>query len=45
MIGSEDAAKGVDMALAPTVNIDRSPLWGRSYESLGEDPFLTASLG
>jgi beta-glucosidase len=45
VIGTEDAAKGVDMALAPTLNIDRSPLWGRSYESLGEDPFLTASLG
>ena len=44
VIGAEDAAKGVDLALAPTINIDRSPLWGRSYESLGEDPFLTASL-
>jgi beta-glucosidase len=44
VIGAEDAAKGVDMALAPTINIDRSPLWGRSYESLGEDPYLTASL-
>lgn len=44
VIGAEDAAKGIDMALAPTVNIDRSPLWGRSYESLGEDPYLSASL-
>jgi beta-glucosidase len=44
VIGAEDAAKGVDMALAPTINIDRSPRWGRSYESLGEDPYLTASL-
>ena len=44
VIGAEDAAKGVDMALAPTINIDRSPLWGRSYETLGEDPYLTASL-
>src|SRR5205807_8683894 len=34
----------VDLALAPTINIQRSPLWGRSYESLGEDPYLTASL-
>jgi len=45
VIGNEEAAKGVDMALAPTLNIDRSPLWGRSYESLGEDPYLTATLG
>jgi beta-glucosidase len=44
VIGAEDAAKGVDLALSPTINIDRSPLWGRSYESLGEDPYLTASL-
>src|ERR1700727_247445 len=44
VIGAEDAAKGVDMALSPPINIDRSPLWGRSYESLGEDPYLTASL-
>lgn len=44
VIGSEDAAKGVDMALGPTINIDRSPYWGRSYETLGEDPYLTASL-
>lgn len=44
VIGSEDATKGIDLALSPTINIDRSPLWGRSYETLGEDPFLTATL-
>jgi len=44
VIGSEDAATGVDMALAPTINIDRTPKWGRSYETFGEDPFLTASI-
>ncbi len=44
VIGAEDATKGVDLALAPTINIDRSPYWGRSYETLGEDPYLTASL-
>ena len=40
VIGAEDAAVGVDMALPPTINIERDPLWGRAYESLGEDPFL-----
>jgi len=44
VIGAEDAAKGIDLALGPTINIDRSPYWGRSYETLGEDPYLTASL-
>lgn len=44
VIGAEEAAKGVGLALSPTVNIERSPLWGRSYETLGEDPYLAASL-
>jgi beta-glucosidase len=44
VVGAEDAAVGIDMALAPTINILRDPLWGRSYESLGEDPYLTATL-
>jgi beta-glucosidase len=44
VIGAEDATKGVDLALSPTINIDRSPYWGRSYETLGEDPYLAASL-
>jgi beta-glucosidase len=44
VIGAEDATKGIGLALSPTINIDRSPLWGRSYETLGEDPYLTASL-
>ena len=45
VVGAEDAAVGIDAALAPTINIERDPRWGRAYESLGEDPFLTASLG
>lgn len=44
VIGAEDAGVGVDVALAPMVNIERDPLWGRAYESLGEDPYLSASL-
>ena len=44
VIGAEDAAIGIDVALAPTINVERDPRWGRAYESLGEDPFLTASL-
>jgi beta-glucosidase len=30
--------------LGPTVNIDRDPRWGRSFEAFTEDPFLNASL-
>ncbi len=42
VIGAEDRTKGVSIALGPTINIDRDPRWGRSFESLSEDPYLTA---
>ena len=29
---------------SPTVNLNRDPRWGRSDESFGEDPFLTAAI-
>jgi beta-glucosidase-like glycosyl hydrolase len=29
---------------APTVNMDRDPLWGRTDESFGEDPYLTSTM-
>jgi beta-glucosidase len=44
-IGSEARFKGNDLVYGPTVNILRTPLWGRSFESFGEDPFLTARMG
>ncbi len=44
VIGSEEAGKGADVNLGPTVNIDRDPRWGRSFEAFTEDPFLNASL-
>ncbi len=43
-LGAEAAGKGRDLLFAPTVNIVRTPLWGREAETLGEDPFLTATL-
>ena len=30
--------------LGPTVNIDRDPRWGRSFEAYTEDPFLNGAL-
>lgn len=44
VIGAEEAAKGVNVNLGPTVNIDRDPRWGRSFEAYSEDPFLNAEL-
>ena len=37
-------ALGRDMILGPTVNINRTPLWGRNFEGYGEDPYLTSRL-
>jgi beta-glucosidase len=44
-IAQEVKALGRDMILAPTVNIQRTPLWGRNFEGYGEDPFLAARMG
>ncbi|HLI69747.1 MAG TPA: glycoside hydrolase family 3 C-terminal domain-containing protein [Ktedonobacteraceae bacterium] len=43
-LGSEEAGKGANVVLGPTINILRNPEWGRSFESLGEDPYLTGQL-
>ncbi len=42
---SEGRRKGVDVVLGPTVNLHRSPLGGRHFECLSEDPWLSAELG
>jgi len=44
VIAQEVKALGRDMILAPTVNIARTPLWGRNFEGYGEDPYLAARL-
>jgi beta-glucosidase len=45
VVGNEVKAKGNDVVFAPTTNIMRTPLGGRTFESYGEDPFLQARLG
>ena len=44
VIGSEVWGKGGNVNLGPTINIDRDPRWGRSFESLSEDPYLNSQL-
>src|SRR3954471_5289129 len=43
--GTEARAKGNDVIFAPTVNIMRTPLGGRTFEAYGEDPYLVSKLG
>lgn len=43
-LGEEARSRGVDILLGPTVNIHRSPLAGRNFESFSEDPLLSARL-
>ena len=45
VIGTEARGKGINLVYGPTVNIVRVPQWGRTFESLGEDPDLTGTLG
>lgn len=40
-IGWEAWHKGIDVQLAPGVDVTRNPLAGRSFEYAGEDPYLS----
>ncbi|KAK9427493.1 glycoside hydrolase superfamily, partial [Lipomyces doorenjongii] len=41
LMGVEGKAKGAHVILGPTVNMQRSPLGGRGFESFSEDPTLS----
>ncbi len=43
-LGEEARARGKDMLLGPGVNIARTPLCGRNWEYMGEDPCLAARM-
>jgi beta-glucosidase len=45
LLAAECRRKGVDVLLAPTVNLHRSPYGGRHFECFSEDPRLTAEIG
>ena len=43
-LGEEALYRGKDMILGPGVNIYRTPLNGRNFEYMGEDPFLASIM-
>ncbi|WP_051874414.1 beta-glucosidase family protein [Streptomyces exfoliatus] len=45
LLASEAVRKGVDVVLAPNLNLHRTPLAGRHFECFSEDPELTARTG
>jgi beta-glucosidase len=44
-IAEESRGYGASVLLAPTVNIVRTPRWGRNFETYSEDPLLAGKLG
>lgn len=43
-LGEEALYRGKDMILGPGVNIYRTPLGGRNFEYMGEDPYLASRM-
>jgi len=43
-LGRDSKARGVHILLGPGVNIYRTPLNGRNFEYMGEDPYLASEL-
>ncbi|MFR9723172.1 beta-glucosidase [Streptomyces sp. MS19] len=45
LIGASMRDVGVHQGLSPVLDVLRDPRWGRTEESIGEDPYLVATIG
>jgi beta-glucosidase len=45
LIASQAKSRGIDVVLQPFINIDRDFQWSRGYNTYGEDPLLTGTIG
>jgi beta-glucosidase len=45
VIADETKSRGIRQVLSPVVNVVRDVRWGRTQETYGEDPFLSARMG
>ena len=44
-IGASMRAVGIHQGLSPVLDVTRDPRWGRTEETIGEDPYLVGSVG
>jgi len=44
-IGASMRAVGVHKGLSPVLDVTRDPRWGRTEETIGEDPYLAGAVG
>ncbi len=44
-IGSAMRSVGIHQGLSPVLDVTRDPRWGRTEETIGEDPYLAATVG
>jgi beta-glucosidase len=44
-IGDEAGSRGSSQVFSPVLDIARDPRWGRTEETLGEDPYLVSRMG
>ena len=41
----ETRASGIPWNFSPVLDLGRNPLWSRTFETLGEDPYLVSTMG